>query len=132
MLARYYKGEYETRLARIMLFRSFTFSSPFCKPGFAGEDMALLDQGRHEDGLQRGLIFFPDVKSIRRLGLGSLRHAKARVSDPVLLKAMLGDFHAEFITLFLCEFSSPSAFTSHIEKQANTSPQRFFAFQIIV
>ena len=104
MLARYYKGEYETRLARIMLFRSFTFSSPFCKPGFAGEwDMALLDQGRHEDGLQRGLIFFPDVKSIRRLDWGAFETRKRGYQDPVLLKAMLGDFHAEFITLFLCE-----------------------------
>ena len=104
MLARYYEGEYETRLARIMLFRSSAFNPPFCKPGFAGEwDMNILSQCSHEDGLQRGLIFFPDVKSMRRLDWGAFDTRRSGYQDPVLLKAMLGDFHAEFIALFLCE-----------------------------
>ena len=104
MLARYCEGEYETRLARIMLFRSCAVNPPFCKPGFAGEwDMNILYQGSHEDGLQRGLIFFPDVKSMRRLDWAAFDARKPGYQDPVLLEAMLGDFHAEFIALFLCE-----------------------------
>ena len=65
--------------------------------------MNILYQGSHEDGLQRGLIFFPDVKSMRRLDWAAFDARKPGYQDPVLLEAMLGDFHAEFIALFLCE-----------------------------
>ena len=97
MLARYYEGEYETRLRRIMLFRSFAFARPYCKPGFADEwDMSTLEGGR-------GLIFFPDAESIKSLDWEAFGRRERGYQDPVLLKAMLGDFHAEFIALFLCE-----------------------------
>ena len=102
MLAKYYEGEFETRLAKIMLFRSFGLTAPFCKPRFAGEwDMAALRTS--SDGLERALIFFPDGESYTRLDWEAFERRGPEYQDPVLLKAMLGDFHTEFIALFFSE-----------------------------
>ena len=87
-----------------MLFRSFAFARPYCKPGFADEwDMATLGGVSDDDLFERGRIFFPDVKSLTRLDWRSFDRPERGHQEPVLLKAMLGDYHAEFIALFLCE-----------------------------
>ena len=103
MLDRYYRQEYETRLAKIILFRSFYKPTPIFEPRFAGEwDMAALREETNK-GLQVGRILFQNECDYLNLDWVKFDNRRSDYQDPIFFKTMLGEFHAEFIALLFCE-----------------------------